>query len=146
MKREIIFRGLTLDGKWKYGYYFRQGAFSFIQNEKGGNEAILPESVGQFTGLTDRNGNKIFEGDVIALPYITPMGQITTEEDEDLRTHVVFENGEFALKMQLRNIPLSDWIEREEGEYISNHGNKVIFKGFLGTRLFCMCLQLNKWN
>ncbi|OPC53467.1 YopX family protein [Elizabethkingia bruuniana] len=70
MKREIIFRGLTLDGKWKYGYYFRQGAFSFIQNEKGGNEAVLPESVGQFTGILDCKGNRIFEGDILKGKYL----------------------------------------------------------------------------
>lgn len=85
--REILFRGKRVDnGKWVYGYYIKAThhwhnhgihedwiAVHTIQNggwcNVMGKYAVLPETVGQFTGLTDRNGKKIFEGDIIDIHY-----------------------------------------------------------------------------
>lgn len=78
--REILFRGKRVDnGEWVYGWYCGKTCDAFFAKARESAEIIeedtlfwhevIPETVGQFTGLTDENGTKIFEGDIVHYVY-----------------------------------------------------------------------------
>ena len=108
MKREILFRGRTIKtrfggGKWIEGFYVMSCAGRaemepaiITGTEKGCfmTEFVDPATVGQFTGLTDKNGKKIFEGDIVKTHYANAV-------KSDFVETVVFHNGRFCANSKI---------------------------------------------
>ena len=139
--REILFRGKRIDnGEWVCGHYYTQvfhpdtieeDWYHFIKpigSESWGNVRVIPETVGQYTGLTDKNGKKIFEGDYIVCRQAIE-GNFIDEVIE--MGYVEMKHDAFGLhRKQGYYRPFKDWLEDYEYEVLGNiHDNPDMLKG-----------------
>ena len=133
--QEIIFRGKSIahHGKkeeWVYGYYSNykgvNGRTHYISDDNGNSIAVREETVGQYTGLTDKNGTKIFEGDILKVFYygkskifgVVRFGETRFFIDDN------FKGGCIKAKA-----PMTEMFSRYEFEVVGNlHDNPELLK------------------
>lgn len=95
--------------------------------------AIDKETIGQFTGLQDRNGRDIYEGDIVEHPYIDPIfGDLVEMKDgKGVKSVVVFHEGAFCVRYGEDVFYYLDQFTRHKHiEVVGNiHDNPELMKG-----------------
>jgi uncharacterized phage protein (TIGR01671 family) len=130
--REIKFRGLRTDGGgWVEGCLFNWKRYGInipfigdgIQNGSVKGFEVHPETVGHFTGLKDKNGREIFEGDLISFQYEDKLEEKGFGICEGI---IVYENGCFLVKQKdfiytkENPISLNEWLSDNDCQIIGN--------------------------
>lgn len=152
MNREIIFRGKRCsDDKWVYGFYVESkyswkghkphkswivsnaisngGFFNIL-----GRSAVKDNTIGQFTGLYDKNGKEIYEGDIIkvidcakVVKYINEICSFCFGNIETLKEPVFAKWGDLYNYHQINGTYLEEY--KNEIEVIGNvHDNPELLK------------------
>lgn len=119
---EILFRGQRIDNnEWITGHFvfnpfFKRAEIHAFDSDRSYVYEVKPETVGMFTGLKDKNGNKIFLGDYLSTDLERPFNI------------VIFKNGSFMLECYDGNLyhdiffP-TDYIQQEKFDLFEIIGN-----------------------
>jgi uncharacterized phage protein (TIGR01671 family) len=141
--RTIKFRGKSLSGEWLYGYLYKHGItppsdFLCIGQavlpwkDTVGVYVVDPETIGQFTGLYDKNGKEIYEGDIVSHPWKDPIFGDLVETGQFVHSTICFNNGAFVVNYRLQGeyIYLQDFVRLKCLEVVGNiYDNPELLKG-----------------
>ena len=132
MEREIKFRGKTINGnEWIYGPTISQGTIKrkankwFMEVAENKWKGLQPNTLGQYTGLKDKNGKEIYEGDII---------RSFDSNDDAILHYIVWEEARFVALYKGRNFSSKcflkqDWLDEFDKEVIGNiHDNPELLK------------------
>lgn len=128
MNRQILFRGKRLDNdKWVYGdlEYNRAKNIARIHTYDEGGEYLMqhlvePDTVGQFTGITDESGKEVYQGDILEACYkydkIGYNGGVDPDNDCICYGAVEFDNNtlQWCLNVSEAEYPIKQQIEEDD--------------------------------
>lgn len=141
--REILFRGKTFDGEWEEGSLHIEYGETTADEKRNLDYRILgmrgecryvdPETVGQFTGLCDKNGKKIFDGDIACFcDENRPPCYCVIKYGEYSLGHIGFYTDWYKGRSKLKCFrkDLGFWVKYRELEVIGNiHDNPELLEG-----------------
>ena len=135
--RTIKFRGrLKSNGNWEHGDLLHDnvgGCYVYLveaENLYKGNE-VIPKTVGQFTGLYDKDGEEIYEGDILQFGN-SPSGVCEVKWNESIAAFCI----RFHFENEIGSRPLGEWlVEKKNIAIIGNiHDNPELMKRNEGSK------------